>query len=80
MPIRRWDQKLQLLQKTGTKEEISTLLYNVENLNSLAEAESQDPAARTQARERKTLDKQGKEIRQCAMEVMQKPGSSGEGI
>lgn len=61
------------MQKTGTNEEVTAFLYDMENLNSLAEVQSKDPLLRTQARERqKKLDDEGKLIRKHAMEAMTK--------
>ncbi|KAF8470100.1 hypothetical protein BDZ91DRAFT_847259 [Kalaharituber pfeilii] len=66
-------QNLRSLQKTGTNEEVTTFLYDMENLNSLAEIQSKDPQLRAQARERqKKLDEEGKLMRKEAMEGMSK--------
>lgn len=50
-------------------------MYDMENLNSLAEVQSKDPAVRTQARERqKKLDDEGKLMRKHALEGMSESG------
>ncbi|KAF8453712.1 hypothetical protein BDZ91DRAFT_786702 [Kalaharituber pfeilii] len=71
---------LKSLQKTGTNEEISNFLYEMENLSSLAELQSRNPTLRAEAKDRtQRLNDEGKMIRQFAMESMSVVGSSRGG-